>query len=121
MSGSILMVERVPSVEEYVALISAVGWRKPDPAAIRIAMDRSLYSVCAEADNQTVGCGRVIGDGGLHFYLTDVIVRPTHQRRGIGTAIVRALTQYIESLPYANALVAVLPEPGLVPFYARHG
>ena len=42
MSGSFRVVERVPSVEEYFALISAVGWWKRDPEAIRVAMDRSL-------------------------------------------------------------------------------
>jgi GNAT superfamily N-acetyltransferase len=88
---------------------------------VEIAMANSLYAVCAETDGRVIGCGRVIGDGGLHLYLTDVIVRPEHQRRGVGTEIVAALTGYVESVPYDNVIAAVLPTPGLVDFYARHG
>jgi hypothetical protein len=39
----------------------------------------------------------------------------------IGTAIVGALMRHVEPVPYANVLAAVLPTPGLVAFYARHG
>lgn len=115
------LVERNPTVAEYAMLIAAVGWRQREARAIELAMQRSLFSVCAESNSAIVGCGRVIGDGGLHFYLTDVIVIPSHQRRGIGTAIVSALTRYVESMPFRNSLVAILPTPGLVTFYARHG
>lgn len=115
------LVERNPTVAEYAMLIAAVGWRQREARAIELAMQHSLFSVCAESNGAIVGCGRVIGDGGLHFYLTDVIVIPSHQRRGIGTAIVSALTRYVESIPFRNSLVAILPTPGLVTFYARQG
>ena len=115
------LVERSPTVGEYAMLIAAVGWRQREARAIERAMRHSLFSVCAESDGVIVGSGRVIGDGGLHFYLTDVIVMPSRQRRGIGTAIVAALTRYVESIPFSNSLVAILPTPGLVGFYARHG
>jgi ribosomal protein S18 acetylase RimI-like enzyme len=49
-------------------------------------------------NSEVVGCGRVVGDGGLHFYLADIIVRPEYQRQGIGTRIVAALTRFVESL-----------------------
>lgn len=115
------LVERTPSAAEDASLIAAVGWRQREVRAFELAMQRSLFSVCAEDDGAIVGCGRVIGDGGLHFYITDVIVLPSHQHRGIGTSIVSALTQYVESIPFSNSLVAVLPIPGLISFYSRHG
>lgn len=115
------LVERTPTVAEYTTLIAAVGWGQRESHAIELAMRQSLFSVCAEENAEIVGCGRVIGDGGLHFYITDVIVLPWHQRRGIGTSIVSALTRYVESIPFTNSLVAILPTPGLVSFYSRHG
>jgi GNAT superfamily N-acetyltransferase len=121
MNELIQLVKRAPTVDEYASLIAAVGWRARDRRAIELAMRSSMYAVCAEADNRVIGCGRVIGDGGLHFYLTDVIVVPKFRRQGIGTAIVSSLTQYVESLPFVNTLVAVLPTSGLASFYERHG
>lgn len=121
MNSSISILSKTPTPAEYENLITAVGWRPRDLAAIEIALSNSLYAVCAESDGQIIGCGRVIGDGGMHFYLTDVLVHPSHQRQGIGTMIVAALTRYIESIPYKNVLVAVLPTPGSSTFYANHG
>ena len=121
MSDSAIIVGRPPTATEYLDLAASVGFRPRERRAVEVALANSLYAVCAEVEGRVVGCGRVIGDGGLHLYLTDVIVTPAHQRRGIGTQLVAALTRFVESVPYANTLVAVLPTPGLVEFYARHG
>lgn len=115
------IVERRPTIAEYLELVAAVGWRRREAAAVEIALSHSLYAVCALSASRVVGCGRVIGDGGLHFYLTDVIVHPSHQRLGIGTAIVEALTRHVEAVPFTNTLVEMLPTRGLADFYGRHG
>ena len=121
MNDPVTIVERLPTAAEYLDVIAAVGWRPRERRAVEIALGNSFYAVCAEREGRVIGFGRVIGDGGLHFYLADVIVVPPHQRRGVGTRIVAALTRYVESLPYPNTLVAVLPTPGLAGFYAAHG
>lgn len=114
-------MERVPTVDEYARVIASVGWRERERCAIEIALKNSLYAVCAESDGQLVGFGRVIGDGGLHLYLADVVVVPTYQRRGIGRRIVAALTEFVDAFPYRNTVVGVLPTPGLQNFYEKHG
>jgi GNAT superfamily N-acetyltransferase len=121
MNKEFSIIDRCPSPAEYLELIAAVGWRPRERRAVEVALAASLYAVCAVVDQRVVGCGRVIGDGGLHLYLSDVVVTPTYQRHGIGTAIVGALMRHVELVPYANVLAAVLPTPGLVAFYARHG
>jgi hypothetical protein len=80
-AAPIQIVDRRPSVEEYGRLIAAVGWKPRDPKAIARAMAGSLFAVCATAGDEVIGMGRVIGDGGLHYYLTDVVVVPAHQHR----------------------------------------
>src|SRR3712207_2101984 len=98
MSDAASIVERCPTATEYLDLIESVGWRPRDRRAVEIALAHSLYAACAVAGGRVVGCGRVIGDGGLHLYLTDVVVTPRYQRRGLGTALVAALMRYVESL-----------------------
>src|SRR5256885_13642399 len=77
--ASVQLVERRPSVEEYCRLISAVGWKPRDVEAVSRALGASLFAICAETNGEVIGMGRVIGDGGLHYYLTDVVVVPPHQ------------------------------------------
>src|SRR5262249_48149081 len=75
----------------------------------------------AESDGAVIGMGRVIGDGGLHYYLTDVVVVPAHQHHGLGSRIVAALTKYVESVPFKNTWVGLFPVEGTAEFYARFG
>jgi len=102
-------------------LIAAVGFRPRQREAIALALRHSWFSVCAEAAGEAIGMGRVIGDGGLHLYLTDVIVHPASQRRGVGTAIVGALTAWVDAAPFPNTVVGLISTPGLVRFCQRHG
>jgi len=118
---AVQLVERCPNVEEYCRLIAAVGWKPRDREAITRALASSLFAVCAERDGEVIGMGRVIGDGGLHYYLTDVVVMPVHQHRGLGSRIVAALTQYVESVPFKNTWVGLFPVEGTAAFYARFG
>jgi GNAT superfamily N-acetyltransferase len=118
---SIQLVERCPSVEEYCRLISAVGWKPRDREAIVRALASSLFAVCVESDGEVIGMGRVIGDGGLHYYLTDVVVVPAHQHHGLGSRIVAALTKYVESVPFKNTWVGLFPVEGTAEFYAHFG
>jgi GNAT superfamily N-acetyltransferase len=115
------IVERKPTVPEFAHLTTAVGWRPRDVGAITAALEGSLYAVCAEVDRIVVGMGRVIGDGGLHYYLTDVAVHPAHQRRGVGSKIVEALTRFVERVPFKNTWIGVFAVEGTVAFYARYG
>ena len=121
MDKSVRILERAPTVVEYCELIHSVGFRRRDPRAIEIALGNSIFAVCAEMNSEVVGCGRVIGDGGLHFYLADIIVRPEYQRQGIGTRIVAALTRFVESLPYVNTVIGVMPTKGMSRLYTHHG
>src|SRR5688572_4643479 len=110
------IVEMTPTIEDYARVIESVGWRPRQREAIEIALRNSYFSVCAVSDGVVIGFGRVIGDGGLHLYLTDIVVVPEFQRRGIGTEIVAALTRWVEEFPFRNTVVAVLPIGGLAAF-----
>jgi GNAT superfamily N-acetyltransferase len=45
----------------------------------------------------------------------------THQRRGVGSKIVEALTRFVESVPFKNTWIGVFAVEGTVEFYARYG
>ena len=48
----------------------------------------SLGWVCAREDDALVGWVNVAWEGGVHAFLLDVVVHPSHRRRGIGRQLV---------------------------------
>jgi len=67
--GTIALVERAPTPEEYGRLHASVGWNEVDPDALVAGLSRSLYAVVLEPDGDAAGCGRVVGDGGIYLYV----------------------------------------------------
>ena len=118
---AIAIVHRKPSVAEFESVVASVGFRGHDHAAVEIALANTLFCVCAVEEQQVVGIGRVVGDGAISFLLTGVMVRPSHQRSGIGTLIVQALCDAVEGLRYKNMMMEVVPQPGSRSFYERFG
>src|SRR5262249_8944472 len=91
----IRLVERLPTVEEYVALVRAVDWeRYTNMDAVPAALRNTLYSVVAEDGRRAVGMARLVGDGAMAFYVQDVMVIPSHQQKGIGSALMNAVTDH---------------------------
>ena len=45
-----------------------------------------------------LGIGRLVGDGVLKGLLTDIMVKPDYQGKGIGTLIVKSIIEKIDNL-----------------------
>ena len=118
---AISIVDRAPTVAEYQGLESAVGFRTHNQPAISQALSNSVFAVCAIEGSEIVGSGRIVGDGAISFLLTNILVIPSHQRMGIGTAIVNRLCTMMETLPWENMVLEVAPLAGLKEFYERNG
>jgi GNAT superfamily N-acetyltransferase/uncharacterized glyoxalase superfamily protein PhnB len=119
---SVAIVERKPTVEEYLILIDAVGWSAlVDREVAPMALANALHGVVAVEGDRVVGTGLVVGDGATFFYLKDIMVLPECQGRGIGTAVVEALMGQIRRTAPSRALVALFTGRSLAGFYERFG
>lgn len=84
-------------LSEVLELYRAVEWLAytKDPDNLIRALEGSSTLVAAHDGHTLVGLARVISDGASICYLQDILVRPSHHRRGIGRALAeRALEQY---------------------------
>ena len=63
-------------------------------AQVRRALDHSRPVVTAWDGSTLIGFTRVISDLTFRATIWDVIVRPSHQGRGIGTALMRAVLDH---------------------------
>jgi predicted GNAT family N-acyltransferase len=119
--GAYDLVERDPTVEEYQRLRRAVGWSEMTDEGVAAGLPRALYAVVLERDGEAVGCARIVGDGGLYFYLQDVIVLEEHRGRGQGARLMDALMAYLERTATPGAFVGLMAAVGVQPFYERYG
>ena len=117
------LVESAPGVDEYLALRERAGLspKTRDQAVAALPGSWAACHVVDEAGGQTVGMGRVLGDGGWYFHIADMAVLPDHQRRGLGDAILRSLLERIRAGAPPGAYVNLLADPPGRRLYARHG
>lgn len=78
---------------EILDLYASVGWTAytDDPAALRNGFANSLLTLAAYEEAALAGLIRVVGDGHTIVFVQDILVRPLFQRRGIGSALLRAV------------------------------
>jgi GNAT superfamily N-acetyltransferase len=91
------------------------------PVAARALRD-DIFDVVVLLDGETpVGCGRVIGDGALNFYLQDILVAPKYQRRGVGSRILQLMLERLCALAAPGAFIGLIAAPGTEAFFAKNG
>lgn len=118
---SYIVEQRLPDVSEYLELRKQAGWPLFDENVVRAGLQRSLFGVCITHENQTVGMGRILGDGAIYFHIQDVIVSPAHQRSGVGKMIMEALMVFVNAHAGSNANIGLMCSKGREPFYEEFG
>ena len=90
-----MIIQSYPTyhADEILPLYCAVGWTAYTdvPDTLRAAYAGSLLSLAAYDGDALVGMIRAVGDGCTIVFIQDLLVHPDHQRKGIGTALMRAM------------------------------
>ncbi len=95
-----------------------VGWPSPPSLDRRLELLRRSDAVSLAYDEGSlVGFATAISDGVLAAYIPFLEVLPSHQRRGIGTALIERLLAQL----YDLYMVDVSCDAPLEPFYAQLG
>lgn len=80
---------------EILRLYETVGWASytARPEALRSGYAGSLAVWGAFLGDELIGVVRVVGDGETIVFVQDLIVAPPHQRKGVGTRLMRAVME----------------------------
>ena len=118
-----ILHENELTAQQYCDLWTAVGFPAPTPEQAERALANTLYAVSVEIDGGIVGMGRLVGDGAVVVYLQEVFVHPSYQGQGVGSAVVRALLDYIKRTKprQGSVMVGLLAAKGRESFYHRFG
>ena len=81
----------VVKLEDVLHLYQAVGWTNytHQPEMLEQALSHSLVIYLALDGDAVVGLIRLVGDGFSSVFVQDLIVLPTYQRQGIGSALMK--------------------------------
>ena len=87
-----------------------------------MALMNSLYTVIAVKDSQTVGMGRLTGDG-MYYMIVDIVVQPNYQKQRIGTKIVNMIIEFVdkETPSGGRSSIQLIAEKGKETFYEKIG
>lgn len=87
--------EYVYNEDEVFRLYSEAGWvaYTNDMAALREGFMNSLLILAAYGDDGLLGLIRVVGDGATIIFIQDILVFPSFQRQGVGSALLRAVLE----------------------------
>lgn len=107
--------------DEILRLYTQVGWTAytEDMPTLERGYKNSLYILAAYENDQLIGIIRVVGDGATVILIQDIIVCPERQRRGIGTALLKAVLDRYSAVRQIQLTTDNTPET--IAFYKSLG
>ena len=107
----------------FLRLYQSVGWDAPGLNQIEKALGGSLASFCAYDGDIPVGMARLIGDGGMSFYIKDFAVLPEYQGQGVGRTLMNAMESWIKEQlqPGWAVSLELISSKGREAFYEKFG
>lgn len=111
------------TAELFLELYTSVGWEPPCVEQVKKALENTIATFTAYDNNQAVGMVRLIGDGGMSFYIKDFAVIPSFQSKGVGTILMEGIERYIKDNIAENWAVSLelISTKEAVGFYKRKG
>lgn len=122
MKANINVPSDAPTPTEYLALREAAGLSPKDLQASQIALSNSIFiTTIRDLDDQLIGMGRIIGDGGCFYQIVDIAVHPTRQGQGIGKQIMSAIMDYLDNHAPSGVYVSLIADIPADELYKRFG
>lgn len=121
---NVTIIERRPTREEFLALQHSVGWTDSlNLSTLEKHLDVPVMSVVAidTITNETIGCALVISDNASFYYIKDVMVKKEWQGKMIGTALMKAVSDWLDQNGIRKSLVGLYTGENLEPFYSQFG
>jgi GNAT superfamily N-acetyltransferase len=119
--GEIELIESFPAVDTYRMLRAAAGMLPKTLEAAERGLRSTLYGVSLRHAGDTIGMGRIIGDGGCFFIVVDIAVLPEWQGKGLGTRVMTALDAWLRVHVPESAYVSLVADGDAKHLYTKFG
>lgn len=97
-----------PKAEDYVSLRLRSGMGNKDLERSRKAIENSLFTVSLYDEEKLIGFGRIVGDEGITYVVTDIMVDENYRRRGFADQIMNAINHYFETSTFEDSYICLI-------------
>lgn len=109
----------LPLASEYVALRIRAGLSPKTQQAAEKGLPNSLYAVTIRRRGELIAMGRVIGDGGCFYQITDIAVAAEYQGMGLGRIVMKSIEHFLEVNGDKGSYISLIANEPL--FYEQFG
>lgn len=102
------IINEAPLAEDYVSLRLRSGMGNKDLKRSEIALKNSLYIAAIYDENKLIAFGRIVGDGGITYVVSDIMVDKEYQRRGLGDLIMKHIDDYFEKNTFEDSYIFLI-------------
>lgn len=117
---SFKLVYELPTPQDYVSLRLRSGMGNKDLKRSQIALDNSLFTVSLYDKEKLIGFGRIVGDGGITFVVSDIMVDKEYQRMGHAEQIMNAIDHYFDENTYEDSYICLIANHPADLLYHKH-
>lgn len=110
-----------PSAMEYISLRLKTKMGTKDLSKAEIALKNSLFVVSIYDNDILIGFGRIVGDEGITYVVSDIMVDPDYQGKGIGKIIMKEIDSYLEENTDHYAYVCLIANKPADKLYSQFG
>ena len=107
----------LPNSIDYIKLrVNSGMGNKKSIERVDIALKNSLFTISLYDEKKLIGMGRIIGDGGISYAVTDIMVDKEYQGKGYGKLIMKEIDNYFSENADEDCyiiLIANLPADSL--------
>ncbi|MCH5195390.1 MAG: GNAT family N-acetyltransferase [Oscillospiraceae bacterium] len=116
-------IDEAPTLEEYKSMRKAVNFMNLSDRIAKNALNNAFHITTVRDNGRAIGMIRVLSDGSYANFITDVMVIPEYQKKGIGTELMRRTVDHMRStLEEGETIVLYLMSAtGKEPFYKQFG
>lgn len=116
-------IDKAPTLEEYLEMRRAVKFMVLSERIASNALNNAFHIMTVRDNGRAVGMIRVLSDGSYANYITDVMVIPEYQHRGIGTEMMRRTMAFMQSTlePGDTIALYLMSAKGREDFYKQFG
>ena len=112
---------KIPSVEAYNQLRVNAGMNSTKPhSEVEKALKGTLFLVSVYEEDELIGLGRIVGDGGIAFIVCDIMVDKKFQRRGIANQIMEMIDQWFDKNTHESSFITLLAKVPADKLYRKH-
>ena len=98
----------------FISFVNQIWQGDYDIERTQTALSKTI-NITVYDDQLLVGCLRILSDGCYFGTITELLVLPEYQRKGIGSRLLQLAKEHSPTLLYFGA------QPGMEPFYEKNG